>query len=198
MAMQPLLRRYSTQSAIQSACCSIDTIMLLSTEGLPGPVMVKRFGKPAMATRAFRPLLLQRPATSPADVDGEKGARHGVEARGEDDAVERIRLVPGAQPVRGYGLDGRCLQVDQGDIAAVEGGVVVGVDAQALGAQRIVPRQERLGDGGVADDRPDLGVEEIGRGIVGVLADEQVGEGRAEAEAAASPASFIFALALVR
>ena len=37
------------QSAIQSTCCSMDTIMLLSTDGLPGPVIVKRFGKPATA-----------------------------------------------------------------------------------------------------------------------------------------------------
>jgi hypothetical protein len=34
------------QSTIQSTCCSMETIMLLSTEGLPGPVTVKRFGKP--------------------------------------------------------------------------------------------------------------------------------------------------------
>ena len=37
------------QSAIHSTCCSIDTIMLLSTDGLPGPVIVNRFGNPAIA-----------------------------------------------------------------------------------------------------------------------------------------------------
>ena len=36
------------QSAIQSTCCSIETIMLLSTEGLPGPVIMNRLGKPAI------------------------------------------------------------------------------------------------------------------------------------------------------
>jgi hypothetical protein len=35
-------------AAIQSTCCSMETIMLLITDGLPGPVMVNRFGKPAM------------------------------------------------------------------------------------------------------------------------------------------------------
>ncbi len=35
------------QSVIQSTCCSIATGMLVSTEGLPGPVMVNRLGKPA-------------------------------------------------------------------------------------------------------------------------------------------------------
>ena len=37
------------QSAIQSTWCSIDTIMLVSTEVLPGPAIVNRFGKPAIA-----------------------------------------------------------------------------------------------------------------------------------------------------
>ena len=35
------------QSAIHSTCCWIDTSMFVSTDGLPGPVMVNRFGKPA-------------------------------------------------------------------------------------------------------------------------------------------------------
>ena len=38
------------QSAIQSTCCSMVGSMLVSTEGLPGPVMVKRLGKPAIAS----------------------------------------------------------------------------------------------------------------------------------------------------
>ena len=37
------------QSVIHSTCCSIDTSMLVSTEGLPGPVTMNRFGKPAVA-----------------------------------------------------------------------------------------------------------------------------------------------------
>ena len=44
----PWLRRCVRQSAIQSTCCSIDTIILDSTEGLPGPVIVKKFGKPVV------------------------------------------------------------------------------------------------------------------------------------------------------
>ena len=35
------------QSATHSTCCSIATIMLVSTDGLPGPVMVNRLGNPA-------------------------------------------------------------------------------------------------------------------------------------------------------
>ena len=48
-ASRPRSRRCAMQSAIQSTCCSIDTTMLLSTDGLPGPVIVNRFGKPAIA-----------------------------------------------------------------------------------------------------------------------------------------------------
>jgi hypothetical protein len=35
---------------IHSTCCSIDTGILLSTEGLSGPVMVNILGNPATAT----------------------------------------------------------------------------------------------------------------------------------------------------
>src|SRR4029450_7423154 len=49
----PRERTYSMQSAIHSTCCSIDGSMLVSTDGLPGPVMVKRVGKPAMATPRY-------------------------------------------------------------------------------------------------------------------------------------------------
>ena len=39
----------ATQSQIHTTCCSIDTIMFVSTDGLPGPVIVNMFGKPAPA-----------------------------------------------------------------------------------------------------------------------------------------------------
>ena len=42
----PWARIQEMQSVIHSTCCSIATGMLVSTEGLPGPVTVKRFGKP--------------------------------------------------------------------------------------------------------------------------------------------------------
>ena len=40
-------------------------------------------------------------------------------------------------------LDRLAADVDQGDVVAVEGVVVVGVDADALGAERIVPGGQR-------------------------------------------------------
>ena len=38
----------SMQSVIHSTCCSIDTGMFDSTDGLCGPVMLKKLGKPAI------------------------------------------------------------------------------------------------------------------------------------------------------
>ncbi|CAB4594758.1 unannotated protein [freshwater metagenome] len=48
MVSKPLSRRSTRVSAIQSTCCSMDTIMLDSTEGLPGPVIMKRLGNPTV------------------------------------------------------------------------------------------------------------------------------------------------------
>src|SRR5512135_3821791 len=39
-------RMWTRQALTQSTCCSIDTTMFDRTDGLPGPVMVKKFGKP--------------------------------------------------------------------------------------------------------------------------------------------------------
>ena len=64
---------------------------------------------------------------------------------------------------------GVAAEIDQGDVVAVERLVVVGVDADALGAEGIVLGDERLGDGGVADRGADLGAEELGGGVVGLL-----------------------------
>src|SRR3954467_639820 len=50
--------RCATQSAIQSTCCWIDTSMLVSTEGLPGPLIVKKLGKPC----TLRPRYVRGPA----------------------------------------------------------------------------------------------------------------------------------------
>ena len=45
---KPSSRMSSRQSATQSTCCSIDTVMFDRTEGLPGPVSMKKFGNPAV------------------------------------------------------------------------------------------------------------------------------------------------------
>ena len=47
------------RSLTQSTCCSIDTAMLDSTDGLPGPVIRNRFGKPAV----IRPRYVSGPSS---------------------------------------------------------------------------------------------------------------------------------------
>ena len=50
MRSKPRSTMWARQSAIQSTCCSIDSMTLLNTAGLPGPVIMNRFGNPE-ATR---------------------------------------------------------------------------------------------------------------------------------------------------
>ena len=47
MVLSPWSRRWRNASVIQSTWSSIEATMFVSTDGLPGPVTVKRFGKPA-------------------------------------------------------------------------------------------------------------------------------------------------------
>ena len=47
------------QSATHSTCCSIEVAMLLGTDGLPGPVIMNRLGKPLVCTPRY--------VTGPAD-----------------------------------------------------------------------------------------------------------------------------------
>ena len=112
------------QSAIQSTCCSIETTMLLSTDGLPGPVIMNRFGKPAtdqaeIRARPLGPLVVQRQAAAAADVDREQRAGHRVEAGGEDDRVELVLAgAPYARRVGVISSIGVAAEVDERDVGA--------------------------------------------------------------------------------
>src|SRR5689334_7578371 len=48
IVVDPSARKWARQSAIQSTCCSMDAIMFDRTDGLPGPVMAKKLGKPTV------------------------------------------------------------------------------------------------------------------------------------------------------
>ena len=146
------------QSAIQSTCCSIEMTMLLSTDGLPGPVIVNRFGKPAdhepeVGARAVGPRVAERQAVAAPDVDAEQRAGHRVEAGGEHDGVELVlaRRSCGCRDVviSTIGVFFRSTRVHVRPVVGLE---VVGVDAQPLAADGLVLRGERLGDLGVVHD----------------------------------------------
>ena len=59
---------------------------------------------------------------------------------------------------------------------AVVGGVVVGVEEGALGAEGVVVGEELAAGLGVFDDLADLGADEVGGGVVGGLVGHDVGE----------------------
>src|SRR5665213_3178172 len=107
-------------------------------------------------------------------------------------AVTRASMAYSARVDRGGA------NIDEGHVLAVEGRVVVGVDAEALGPERIGPGRQPLGDLRIPDDRGDLFGHEFHGGVVGRLVDGDVGEGPAHAEAAARPAVLIDPPAILR
>ena len=46
--VEPTVAQVANVSAMKSTCCSIDTDMFDSTDGLPGPVIMNRLGKPTL------------------------------------------------------------------------------------------------------------------------------------------------------
>ena len=62
---KPSDRMCSIRSEIQSTCCSIDTIMFDSTDGLPGPVIMYRFGNPTV----INPRYVMGPSTQASRND---------------------------------------------------------------------------------------------------------------------------------
>jgi hypothetical protein len=81
MRLSPSSRKYPMQSATHSTCCSIDGSMLVSTEGLPGPV---RLGKPAMPRPPIE-------AITPA----------GIRAKDQEYAVDAIVFATGFDAMTG-------------------------------------------------------------------------------------------------
>ena len=86
--------------------------MLLSTDGLPGPVTMNRFGKPAhreaeVRARAVAPIVVQRRPPRPRMSIVEQRAGHRVEAGREDDGVDVVLGVAVRMPRGGDRLDRR-------------------------------------------------------------------------------------------
>ena len=81
------------QSVIHSTCCSIDTTMFVSTDGLPGPgddEQVREAGdaEAEVGARTGLPRVREGAPVAAADVDPQQRAGHRVEAGGEHDRVE--------------------------------------------------------------------------------------------------------------
>ena len=118
--------------------------------------------------RPVGPVVAQEAAVVAADVDAGEGARHGVEAGGEDQHVELLQAALGAHAL-GHDLDdGVLAQVDEGDVLAVEGLEVAVVEHRALAPDRVVLRAQRVGDVGVGHRAAHHLAEQLDRHLVGV------------------------------
>src|SRR5215212_10241216 len=107
--------------------------MLASTDGLPGPVIVNRFGNSGDLDAEQRagpigPRVAQQLAVTSPDVDAIERAGHRVEAGGEDDDVELVVTLGGPNPSRRDLLDPAAAQVHERHVVLVERLVVVGVE----------------------------------------------------------------------
>ena len=99
--------------------------------------------EPQIALRTVRPDLVQRFAAAPGDgMHGADRAGHGIEAGREHDDVDVEAALAGLDAGRGDGCDRLLAQIDQGHVRSIERRVVVGVEAGALGAERMIVRRQ--------------------------------------------------------
>jgi len=108
------------------------------------------------------------------DVDVEQGAGHSIEAGGEDEAVELVLGGLCSHTPRRDRLDRLAAEIDQGYVVAIERVVVVSVNADPFGAERKVLGSERLGYLWIADCGADLGAEELGGRVIGLLLGKEI------------------------
>ncbi len=153
-------------------------------------------GEAEIGARPRGPGLIQAFAAPPSDVHGEQRSRHGVEAGGQDQAVERIARLCRPEARDREFLDGIGLGVQQRHVGPVEGLEVVGVEARALAGEHLLGRQQ-LGRGRVLHHLADSPTQIVAGGVVGLLADQQVGEGPDELQAPDLPSFVIDRLPLV-
>ena len=122
--------RYFRRSVSHSTCCSIETMTTERMPGLPAWAIMNKFRKSfhhetEISPRPIRPLLSQRLAVDPFDIDLQHRPRGAIETRGEDDHVEFVETVGGLYP-RGRDLPDRSRgQVHKRDIRLVEHSVIV-------------------------------------------------------------------------
>jgi hypothetical protein len=97
----------------------------------------------------------------------------------------------GRHPVRVHPHDRRLAQVDQRHIVAVERLEVVVVGADSLRSDRMVGRDQPVGDLWIVDDCANLLLPEGAGGVVGCHVEHLVGKGLAEQHAAQLPTRFV-------
>jgi hypothetical protein len=111
--------------------------MLLRTDGLPGPVMMNRLGKARahqaeIGFGALRPFLVERLAIAAANIDFCNRARHRIKTGRQHQRLDFVVPAAGAHRVRRDLLDRVRPDVDQRHVRAIEGGKILGIDADAF------------------------------------------------------------------
>ena len=149
-----------------------------------------------IGARTGSPFLVERPPAAAADIDLRHRPGHGIEAGGEHQRVEAVDLAAGFQAVRQDLLDRIGLDVNQRDVGAIVGRIVVGIDADPLRADRMIVGLQQLRHLGVVDDLGDPVADEVGGGVVGRLVQRDVVIGRGEGQAALLPARAVAGLPL--
>ena len=107
-------------------------------------------------------------AAGAADVDLQQRPGHRIEAGREHDRIDCVFLILGPNASRRDRLDRLAADVDQGDIWAVIGPPVAGIDAEPLAADDVA-RREHLSDLRIVHDLSDLAANKLGREVIGRL-----------------------------
>ena len=93
---------------------------------------------PEVGAWAVFPLRLYRQPCIGVDVDFLHRSGHRVKTGRKDDRVELILGIGSAQPGRRDFLDWLASDIHQGDVVAIVGLVIVGIEDEPLGADRMV------------------------------------------------------------
>ena len=101
---------------------------------------------------------------------------HGIEAGGEDQGVEGVIRMADAQAPGCDFINGVRADVDQGDVVAVVGFVVIGVAAAALGRHRMPLGAQQLGHRRAVDPMANFVMNELGSDAVGLGILHQIAE----------------------
>jgi hypothetical protein len=129
-----------------------------------------------IGSRPVRPLPPERNALRAADIESRERPGYRIEPGSEDDHVQRIVHIPRPYPVRGDPLDRRFAQIDQRHVVAIEDLVVSALERDALGAERMVLRNELFRHRRVADPLADLVAHELGVNLVSFRIGHDVAE----------------------
>ena len=149
-----------------------------------------------VSTRPRHPLVLQGLATLATNVNAIQRARYCVVASGKNDAVQRMESGCCANALGNNRYDRRCLQIHQVHMRLVVGCVVVGIDADSLGADGMVGGGQQFGNCRVFDGTANFVAHEFGCIVIGFFIRVDIVESMRVIGTALGPATLVLLLAL--